>query len=215
MILSSISNSNDLTRTILKVIKEEKPQSIRQLMVMLRETFGFAEEEIIKSVTRLQAEGLIKLENQAMRSNTFATYLKTGEAIWYWVIIMTGLLTAVAVFTISENMYPWIYARNVLGVVFVLFMPGYSFVKAFFPANVFAKTSISGSLETIIRVALSIGMSIALVSIIGLLLYFSPWSLDLTSVVLSLLAFTSVFATAAVVKEYRAKRTSLDWDLLI
>jgi L-cystine uptake protein TcyP (sodium:dicarboxylate symporter family) len=213
--LSSISKSNDLARTILEVINEEKPQSIRQLVVILRERFGFAEEEIIKSVTKLQAEGLIKLENQAMQSNTFATYLKTGEAIWYWVMIITGLLTAATVFTISENMYPWIYARNVLGVVFVLFMPGYSFVKAFFPNNVFAKTSRSESLETIIRFALSIGMSIALVSIVGLLLYFSPWSLDLTTEVLSLLAFTSVFATAAVVKEYRAKSRGLDWDLLI
>jgi L-cystine uptake protein TcyP (sodium:dicarboxylate symporter family) len=213
--LSSISKSNDLTRTILEVINEEKPQSIRQLVVILRERFGFAEEEIIKSVTKLQVEGLIKLENQAMQSNTFTTYLKTGEAIWYWVIIITGLLTAATVFTISENMYPWIYARNVLGVVFVLFMPGYSFVKAFFPNNVFAETSRSESLETIIRFALSIGMSIALVSIVGLLLYFSPWSLDLTTEVLSLLAFTSVFATAAVVKEYRAKSRGLDWDLVI
>jgi hypothetical protein len=213
--LSSVSKSNDLNKTILEAINEKKPQSIKQLVVMLRESFGFAEEEIIKSVTRLQAEGIIKLENQAMQPKTFATYLKTGEAIWYWAIMITGLLTVATVFTISENMYPWIYARNVVGVVFVLFMPGYSFVKAFFPTKVFAKTSRSRSLEIIIRFALSICMSIALVSIVGLLLYFSPWSLDLTTAFFSLLAFTSVFATAAAVKEYRTKRKNLDWDLAI
>jgi L-cystine uptake protein TcyP (sodium:dicarboxylate symporter family) len=213
MLLSMNSKPNDLTSIIVEVINEEKPRSVMQLVRMLRQNLDLAEEDIIKHVMKLQADGVIRLENQAVPSNTFATYLKTGEAIWYWVIIITGLMTVVTVFTLAENMYPWIYARNVLGIVFVLFMPGYSFVKAFFPTNVFDKTSISGSLETIIQVALSIGMSIALVSMVGLLLYFSPYSLDLTSAVPSLLALTLVFATAGAVKEYRTKRKDLDWNL--
>ena len=208
--MSNNSKANDLTRVILKVINEKKPQSVKQLAKMLKESLDLAEEEIIESVLKLQAEGVIKLENQALQSRSLATYLKTGEAFWFWVTIAAGAITAAMVFTISESVYPWIYARNVLGVIFVLFLPGYAFIKAFFPINVPVKTSM-GSLEAIERIALSIGMSITLVSIYGLLLYYSPWGLDLTTIVLGLLAFTSVFATAAVIREYQAKKTNLKW----
>ncbi len=206
--MRSNSKPNDLTRIILEVINEKKPQSVRQLTGMLNQNFGLAEEEIVESIMKLKAEGVIKLENQTIQLITFIKYLKTFEVIWYWATIATGLMTAALVFTIPENIYPWIYARNVLGVVFVLFLPGYSFVKAFFQNHMVAKTSV-GNLETIERLTLSIGMSLALVSIMGLLLYYSPWGLNLTSVVPSLLAFTLLFATVAVIRAYQAKKNNL------
>jgi hypothetical protein len=205
ILLNSNSKANDLTETILKVINEKKPQSVKQLTTILKKSLDLEEKEIIKSVLKLQAEGIIKLENQALQSQSLATYLKTREAIWYWVTIAAGAITAALVFTISENVYPWVYVRNVFGVIFVLFLPGYAFIKALFPVNMPAKTS-TGNLETIEQIALSIGMSIAVVSIVGLLLYYSPFGLDLTAIVLSLLAFTLVFATVAVARKYNIKR---------
>lgn len=109
------------------------------------------------------------------------------------------------------NSTRWIsiaYVRNVLGVIFVLFLPGYAFIKAFFPTKLPIKTS-SESLDTIERVALSIGMSIALTPIVGLILYYTPLGIGLTPITLSLLALTTVFATAAVAREYQKKSITL------
>jgi hypothetical protein len=75
---------------------------------MLKKSLNLEEKVILESVLKLQAEGAIKLENQPLQSRSFATYLKTGEALWYWVTIAAGALTAVLVFTISENFYPWV-----------------------------------------------------------------------------------------------------------
>jgi uncharacterized membrane protein len=172
---------------------------------MLKEILDLDEKLILASVLKLESKGVITLENQALQSLSLVTYLKNGEAIWYWVLIAVGAITAALVFTISANVYPWAYVRNVFGVIFVLFLPGYAFIKALFPVNILGEESIR-NIETIVRIALSIGMSIALVSIVGLLLYYSPWGLDLTAVVLSLLAFTLVSATAAVAREYSIKR---------
>jgi uncharacterized membrane protein len=207
-LLSDNSKANDLKRIILEVMNEKKPQYVRQLTKMLKEKLDLEEEEIIESVLKLQAEGVIKLENQALQSQTLVTYLKTGEAIWYWVTIAAGLITAALVFTIAESFYPWIYARNLFGVIFVLFLPGYAFTKALFQDNIFNGSS-KGDLEKIEQIALSVGMSIALVSIVGLLLYYSPWGLDLTAIVFSLLVLTFVFSTVAVVREYKAKKNRL------
>ena len=60
-------------------------------------------------------------------------------------------------------------------------------------------------MDTIERAVLSFGISLALVSIVGLILNYTPWGISLTPIALSLLALTIVFATAAVLREYQAK----------
>ena len=91
-------------------------------------------------------------------------FLFTSESAWYWTIIAVAIVALITVFTIPKDLYPLAYVRNVLGVIFVLFLPGYAFIKAFFPTKLPIKTS-SESLDNIERVALSIGLSIALTSI--------------------------------------------------
>jgi len=88
--------------------------------------------------------------------------------------------------------------QYIIGSIFVLWLPGYTFIKALFPAK---------ELDNIERIALSIGMSLALVTITGLLLSYTPWGIRVTPVTLSLLALTITFATAAVVREFHLIRT--------
>jgi uncharacterized membrane protein len=202
ILLSSNSNANDLTGIIVRVVDEKKPQSVVQLITILKESLNLEEKEIIESVLKLQAEGVIKLEDQASQAKSLSAYLKTRKAAWYWTTIAVEAMTAAVIFTISENNYPWTYARNILGIPFVLFFPGFAFIEALFPVNNSAKTT-AENLFTVERIALSIAMSMALVAIVGLLLNFSPWGLDLTAMILSLLVFTSIFATIAVFRKHQ------------
>ena len=132
---------------------------------------------------------------------SFAKHVFSEKAVWYWTTIAVAIATVIAVFVIPENAYPIGYIRYVLGSIFVLWLPGYTFIKALFPTKVPIKTS-SESLDTIERVALSSGMSLALVPIVGLLLNYTPWGIRLTPIVLSLLSLTTIFATVAVIREY-------------
>ena len=45
-------------------------------------------------------------------------------------------------------------------------------------------------------------MSMALVALIGLVLNFTPWGIRIITIIVSLLAFSLVFATVAVVREF-------------
>jgi hypothetical protein len=212
LLLSSDSKTSDLIEKILKVINEKQPQSVKQLTEVVKGTSGFEEEEIIESVLKMQAEGIIKLEDEAPQPRTSVPRLKIGRILfWYWITIAIGTLAAVMIFTIPETFYPWIYARNILGVIFVLFLPGYALIKALFPVNMPIKTS-TENLEALERFALSISMSIALVAIVGLLLNYSPWGIQLDAMVLSLLAITLIFATAAVVREIQASKSSRAYE---
>jgi uncharacterized membrane protein len=123
-------------------------------------------------------------------------YLLSNSSYWYWFIIILSCLTALLVFTITENAIPLVYIRYVLGGIFVLFNPGYCLIKTLFPRS---------GIDNIERIALSIGMSIAMVSITGLLLSFTPWGIRTTPITLILLIITIIFASIAIIREYQTK----------
>jgi hypothetical protein len=207
------STEKELTQTIIQAIKERKPETVKQLTSIVKERSSIPEQVILDFILKLQSEGKIILaKQQPPTSPKLATYLKTGQALWYWTTITITIATAAVVFTIPEDFYPWVYIRYVLGSVFVLWLPGYTFIKALFPQNLPFAKAIARSLETpeknldiIERIALSIGMSLALVPIVGLLLNYTPWGIRLTPIVLSLLALTTILATAAIIREHQTK----------
>ena len=79
--------------------------------------------------------------------------------------------------------------RVPLGLLMVLFVPGYTLIAALFPKI--------GDLDGIERTALSFGLSIAVVPLIGLGLNYTPWGIRLIPVVVSLAIFTVAMAAAA------------------
>ena len=94
-----------------------------------------------------------------------------------WLIdILTVLL--VLIITISPSINP---LRIALGLPLVLFFPGYTLVAALFPR----KESLGG----VERIALSFGLSIAVVPLIGLILNYTPWGIRLYPILISLSCF--------------------------
>jgi uncharacterized membrane protein len=178
-------------------------------MKMLSESHNLTEEKTLDWILKLQAEGLLRLQNQTPQSLNLANYLKTDDAVWYWLTILLEVTTVILFLGLSESANPWFFARNVLGLIFILFLPGFTFTKAILPISKSSDMA-SRSLEAIEQIALSIGISIAVVSIVGLLLYHSPLGLNYGIVVLCLLAITFVLATAAVFREYQVTRNRSD-----
>ncbi len=81
-------------------------------------------------------------------------------------------------------------ARVVLGLPFILFFPGYVLIAALYPRR--------GDLDGVGRVALSLGLSLAVVPLIGLTLNYTPWGIRLTPTLVSLALFITVCSAAAV-----------------
>ena len=98
--------------------------------------------------------------------------------------------------------------RVVFGLPFVLFLPGYAFIAALFPEAGQPPTAESDTegqildrgIDGIERVALSFGLSIAIVPLIGLVLNFTPWGIRLVPILLSVAGFTIACTVAAHVR---------------
>jgi len=196
------SENLNADQKIMQIIKEKKPQNVEQLIIFAKEELQIPEQDILKLILKLQSCGKISFEKQPYPAQSLVTYLRTEQTYWYWVTIFIAITTTITVFIIPEELYPWVFIRHILGSIFVLWLPGYTFIKALFPKSPTPKAS-EKNLDTIERIALSIGMSLALVPIVGLLLNYTPWGIRLTPIVLSLLALTVAFATAALLREYQ------------
>jgi hypothetical protein len=183
---------------IVNIVRKNNPKTVNELIVLVQPRYPIPEEEILEHILRLQNQGKIALKNQqAPATPLLRSYIFSSNASWYWIIIAVAAATAAVVFAVPENAIPIVYARYVLGAIFVLFLPGYTFIRALFPEK---------ELDNIERAALSMGMSLALVPITGLILNYTPWGIRTTPVTLSLLALTTIFATAAITREHKTKQ---------
>jgi uncharacterized membrane protein len=143
-------------------------------------------------------------ENSLPTPNSFINHLKTKKARWYLEFLLFIITSAVIIFTIPETAFPFVYVRYILGSILVLWLPGYTFLRAVFPKTISRKKSTS--LDSIEQIALSIGISIAFIPLIGIFLIYIPGGYSLQSIVLSLLFLTTMLSTVAVIREYQRLR---------
>ena len=117
------------------------------------------------------------------------------KGLWLADLILVMLLT---ILTMAFVIFPPLkgtFIRSILGVLLVLFIPGYSLVSALFPHK--------GDLDGIERTALSLGLSIAVTPLIGLALNFTPWGIRLDPILISLTYFTLIMILVAFLRRRR------------
>jgi uncharacterized membrane protein len=89
-------------------------------------------------------------------------------------------------------------ARIILGLPFIIFIPGYVLIFALFPTK---KTD--RGIDILERIALSFGLSIAVVPLIGLGLNYTPWGIGLESVLRSIYFFIIIVGLIAIYRWFR------------
>jgi len=119
----------------------------------------------------------------------------------YWDLIIIILLSITLDLLILYT--PHSLLRKALGLAFVLFFPGYVFITALFPNR--------KELDNLERVALSFGLSIAIVPLIGLALNYTPWGIRLIPILISLTIFNIIFSTVAIYRRINAFEPWIPW----
>jgi uncharacterized membrane protein len=151
--------------------------------------------------------GKTKLEKHVpQKPKDFVSHIRSPTVLWYWITLAVSLLTFTAIVLVPENLKPFGFVRYILGASFVFWLPGYCCVKLLFPREVSKRSS--KYFEAAEKIALNIGMSIALVTIVGSFIYYISGIVSVINIVLCLIALTVVFATLAVVRDYYLYETS-------
>ena len=107
-------------------------------------------------------------------------------------LILVIFLVVLSVVVISAPPLNDTPIRAVVGFPIVFFLPGYSLVASLFPRD--------EGLDMLEKIALSIGLSICIVGLTGILLNFTPWGLKLGPVLLTLSTFTLFFVALGAIR---------------
>ncbi len=188
---------NDINEQVLRYITEKGSVSVSELYEALSEKdSSLTKAKLVDTVTRLTKQGSANLEDIPLAIGSFVDYLRLWERnLWLYGSLALSLLTVLIIYVVPSE-FPFVIIRWLLGSVFVLFIPGYVTVEALFTEE--------ARLDSIERFALSIGLSLALVPLVGLLLNYSPWGIRLATIVISLTIFTVGLALIAVTRRYQA-----------
>ena len=107
------------------------------------------------------------------------------------------ILNALALLLVAIILWvPSTGVRAALGLPFVLFTPGYALITALSPRKT--------GMDAIERLALSVGLSFAVVALLGLGLNYTPWGIRLWP---SIIASGSFIVAASAIAEYRRWRS--------
>ncbi len=175
----------------LSYIKRRKPENVEEAAYEIAEKYGLDLEKSARILYRLWKKGFIDILPEEKYSN-FPRYVFSLDSLWFWILALTIAATVLLVFYVKEP--PLLYARYVLGSLYVLYLPGATLIEALYPRG--------EELEPLERLALSIGLSLAVVPLVGLVLNYTPWGIRLEPVTLSLALLSMALAFFALKRKY-------------
>jgi hypothetical protein len=162
------------------VLEKSAAKSIvlSRLVRDLSADLAYRPDQIISVLIRLKADRKILIRESAPYQR-FPNYLLSPISVWFWEVALATLASLGLIFASSG----WaLYFRFVFGGLMVLFLPGYSLVGLLY--------SKKDDLDYPTRVALSFALSLAIVTLVGLMLNFTPFGTTLFAVAFSLGAVT-------------------------
>jgi hypothetical protein len=195
---SSPSDSTNLDHEALQYLEKREggTASVQELYEALSTKHpSLTSADVADCVWRLDEQEKAELKDLPPAADSLGEYLGHWERnVWLYASLAISVATIVAIYTLQAEL-PLVAIRWVLGSLFVLFIPGYVTVEALFPKG--------RELDTIERFALSVGLSLALVPLVGLILNYTPWGIRLNPIVVSLTLLTVGLAMVALARKYR------------
>jgi len=139
--------------------------------------------------------------------------LKIKIPNWLITIDLLMICLSLVIFLAPSSIF-----RIILGIPFLVFFPGFMLVAALFPLKSKAKlrdevgpdegteTQLKKKrMDGIERIALSFGMSLAVVALMGLALNYTPWGIVFDTVFNSTYGFTLVMSVIAILRDKNAR----------
>ena len=189
---------DDFDQALIKTIRDKNPQNLKEAIRLTRSKFPETEKAIMKRVLRLESQGEISFKKPLPSfPSSITEYFFSDWTLWFWIVLSLTLVVSVMVFMVPQDGFPFVYVRYIFSSIFVMFLPGYCLIKVLFGKK---------KLNDIERFALSVGLSLGLVPLSGLLLNYTPWGIRTTPVTFCLLALTLLFASTAVIRDYGTQK---------
>jgi hypothetical protein len=182
----------DDLKKVYDVVKQFDGKDLEWIILKVSEKLRIKKYDAARRIYRLKEHGLLDFSDPDP-PKTLQRYFFSTYCAWFWLVFSAVFFVFVLIYVLPSSP-PFVYFRYVFGSVFVLYLPGASLVELLYP-----KPREMSQLE---RLALSIGLSLALVPLVGLVLNYTPWGIRLGPVFSSLSLLTIGLASGAIYRKF-------------
>jgi len=158
-------------------------------------TEGYRTDQSVEALLALQREKKVTVQ-ESVPYASLSSYALSPYSLWFWAAAGAVFLSLALIWATSGVA---LYLRYVFGSALVLFLPGYALIEALYPKR---------ELDELTRFALSIGLSLALVPLTGLVLNYTPFGIRLLPVAISLAGVTLALLSVAVKRKFEYYKLS-------
>jgi len=182
-----------LQKMIIDVMHKQTCQTVSDVVIALRHLDqGITFEEIRDMIKELKRDDKLVLSEPRVKGsflNYIANIYRSGP---FWLTLIVSMLAVATIYSAPQT-DPWSTIRIFAGSAFVLFIPGYALTQLLFPTR---------DMDPIEYIAMSIGLSLAITPLIGLILNYSIWGIRLDPIVASISAISIMMSLIATYKKY-------------
>ena len=182
----------------LKKAMENPSITIATLVSEISSELSYPKDRVVERIIGLSKIGRIKVVERTPYK-PILDYALSPYSLWFW---SAALATMFSLGLIQVTSGPALYLRYVFGALLILFLPGYSLIEFLY--------SKKADLDSLTRLALSIGLSIAIVPLVGLVLNYTPLGIRLYPIEISLVVITLLLLVLALRKKHTYYKISKD-----
>ena len=179
---------NGLKKIIQKILAEEKPKTVRELVEKTRNITGKSKEEIYGLIQDLEKSKIIYLGSPKIERTlpiSLSSYILKLHyfSVEFWLIILlTSVFFPTIILIPSDSSF--LFLRVIMGLLFGIFIPGWAITNIFFPR-------IYETIDQLERVLISLGINIGIAIFSGLMLN-TVWIIDSLSFVVVIGSLTII-----------------------
>jgi hypothetical protein len=197
--VSSKIDKRRLEERIIGLLHERHSMNVKDMVEVLQGIDkSLAIADIYDAVEVLKQENLVIARYRPLLNQySFYTYITRNYAsLPFWSVVAITALLLVS-FYLSPSSGPWSMIRFIAGGTFILIIPGFSILQLLLPAK---------DISNLERFALSMGLSLALVPLIGLLFAYTPLGIRLYPVVIFLSLLSNSLSAIGTYRKFRISK---------
>jgi uncharacterized membrane protein len=184
---------------IIKIINEYSPTSNFEVLNIAQKLYNISEEDAIKALLVLKKDKKITFINRNKETiTTLTSFLLSKKSNWYKITLLISIISLLSSLLLNSNT-SLVYLRYFFGFIMIFFIPGYS---------ILILIGLSNETDEIYLLTFSIGISIIVVSVISLVLNFSPFKMSYLSIIFSLFGITFLSLNSGLLMEYQKMKTN-------
>ena len=187
-----------IEKEIIEITKLKKPSTGAELVELITEEFNISRELAIKYVLDLEDKRkILFIEQEGRRPEDIKEFLVSSKVYWYYLVMLVSVFMFFSSFISSPKTMLSLYFTYLVGTFFVLFIPGYCITRILYSGIEVSRLKF---------IVFSIGISVSMASIIGVIMNYTPWGINKIPIVIMEFFIITFLSSYAVYKEFLIAR---------